>query len=749
MARNAYTRCKDLNVKQERDDAQCVYVTLCKRKCMAYDKLQTDILLEMKYTDPRNYWQQIKPRKSRSVDNISNDVFREYFKTLYMSNVNTSICTLDYNVFVETLDKEFTVYEIETGIRHLKLGKSAGDDNIKSEFIKYESGNLKFVLTSLFNKLYEQGHFPTAWSTGIIVPIFKKGEKDNPANYRGITLTRTMGKLFTHLLNKRINQWSSDMNIISQCQFAYRTSFSTIDAIFVLNTLLTHALCTTSVYVAFIDLSKAFDGISRNMMLHKLMKYRISTKMFNIIRDMYTNITSKVRTSEGVCDDFAQDKGLMQGESLSPTLFSMYINDIVELMNSTPHMGIVIHDTKISVLKYADDIVLLSRTSKGLQAGLDVLHQFCTDNMLSVNTKKSEVMCVSKRRPRNMPPALIYNSNKLKWVDHFKYLGVIFTRTNNPSKCVKHMCTQANRAQSVLDVHVLKHSTVSIHHIFELYDCLIKPVLTYSCEVWGANEVSDIDVLHLQYIKKILRVKSNTNTSMIYVETGRYPLSIHIKACIIKYWIKLINSEPNRLIYIIYQEMLRNTEQYKWIEYVRKTLQCHGFGYVWDRQQVDDSKTFMHIFEQRSKDMFIQQCFTDMNNSSRCRLYREIQTTYGTVPYISCNINANLRMYYSKLRLSSHKLMVERGRWAKPQIQYTDRRCTLCDSGDIEDEYHIILLCDYFSDIRTKYIKQYYYRRPSMQKFIDLMNTSNKRDHFRYMILIKLIFQRYSETLSK
>ena len=93
---------------------------------------------------------------------------------------------------------------MECSIKHLKSGKAAGHDNIKSDYILIEQGNLKVVILTLFNKLYEIGYFPKEWSTGVIVPIYKKGDKKKSENYRGITLTSTLSKMFTYLLNQRL-----------------------------------------------------------------------------------------------------------------------------------------------------------------------------------------------------------------------------------------------------------------------------------------------------------------------------------------------------------------------------------------------------------------------------------------------------------------------------------------------------------------------------------------------------------------
>ena len=156
---------------------------------------------------------------------------------------------------------------------------------------------------------------------------------------------------------------------------------------------------------------------------------------------------------------------------------------------------------------------------------------------------------------------------------------------------------------------------------------------------------------------------------------------------------------------------------------------------------------FINLFEQRIKDEFIQKCFNAIQNSDRCRLYKEIKTVFRCESYMSCETKSALRVNYIKLRLSSHKFLVERARWSKVKMPYAQRRCTLCSSGDIEDEYHMIMICEHFRDVRVKYIKPFYYKRPSMWKFIELMNSTSKKDRFKLMLFLKIIFKLYGDTL--
>ena len=130
-------------------------------------------------------------------------------------------------------------------------------------------------------------------------------------------------------------------------------------------------------------------------------------------------------------------------------------------------------------------------------------------------------------------------------------------------------------------------------------------------------------------------------------------------------------------------------------------------------------------------------------------MYEEIKLSFSALYYVKFNIHKNLRICFTKLRLSSHKLLVERGRWIKSKVPYNERRCTstLCNYSDIHDEFYITLCCVKFKSLREKYTKPYYYRRPSMQKFVELMNTDNRRELHRLMMFLKFLFKLYMDTL--
>ena len=112
-----------------------------------------------------------------------------------------------------------------------------------------------------------------------------------------------------------------------------------------------------------------------------------------------------------------------------------------------------------------------------------------------------------------------------------------------------------------------------------------------------------------------------TNSCVVYEETGRFPFCVFINMCMIKHWLKILYMNVKQLVHVAYREMFQHQEQNAWIRHIKDLLCCHGFGNIWNDQ---NEKVFLATFE--LKDEFIQKCFSDIRNSDRCRLYKEIKT---------------------------------------------------------------------------------------------------------------------------
>ena len=148
-------------------------------------------------------------------------------------------------------------------------------------------------------------------------------------NYRGITLLSTFGKLFTRILNNRLNEWAETYHVYIEAQSGFRRQLGTIDNVFVLHGLIKHFINEGKrLYAAFIDFTKAFDYVVRENLWLKLIKVGVRGKILNIIKSMYTSVKSMVKYDNCLSQEFSCYLGVRQGECLSPFLFSIYLNAI-------------------------------------------------------------------------------------------------------------------------------------------------------------------------------------------------------------------------------------------------------------------------------------------------------------------------------------------------------------------------------------------------------------------------------------
>ena len=221
--------------------------------------------------------------------------------------------------------------------------------------------------------------------------IHKKGSVDNVQNYRGITLLSTLGKLFTRILNNRLNYWSDTYHFINDNQSGFRQGISAVDNIYILQSVIDVAFNRDKkVFCASIDFSKAFDYINRDCPWYKLLNSGIRGNIFNIIKSMYMNTFSKVKYQGAISDQFECNIGVKQGQSISPSSFNIFLNDLDSTLALGGFQGITEGTFNLRSLMYADNVLLLSNSREDLQAGLDCFYDYCLKWKLPANTTKHQ-----------------------------------------------------------------------------------------------------------------------------------------------------------------------------------------------------------------------------------------------------------------------------------------------------------------------------------------------------------------------
>ena len=237
-----------------------------------------------------------------------------------------------------------------------------------------------------------------------------------------------VGKLFTSILNNRLNDWAENYNVCIEAQAAFRKGMGTTDNIFILHGLISHCINNNEkLFAAFVDFQKAFDYIVHDILWFKLVEVDVRGKMLNVIKSIYSNLKSRVKFDNRVSSDFTCCLGVRQGECLSPILFSMYLNDIEREYILKGAEGVDIWMLKLFLLLYADDIILFANDKENLQLSLNILKNYCKRWKFKVNTQKTKVM-VFRKGGRLRDNISFYNEGaELEVVNKFVYLGVTFT----------------------------------------------------------------------------------------------------------------------------------------------------------------------------------------------------------------------------------------------------------------------------------------------------------------------------------
>ena len=289
------------------------------------------------------------------------------------------------------------ISEVKAAIKALKNNKAVGIDELPAEVLKCD--NIFVALCALFNKCFITSIIPSAWKQGIINPIPKSSTSDrmDPLSYRGITLTSAVYKLFCTILNNRLSKWENEHSVLADNQNGFRKHRSTTDHVISLTSIIeTRKLYKKNTFVAFIDFTKAYDSINRGILLIKLSDLGISGLMYKALLAIYANVRCAVRINGSLTEWFDVTCGLKQGCSLFSILFNLYINDLITRINSLG-TGIDINGEKVSILVYADDVVLLVENEADLQQLLQELHNWCETNRLEINTKQVKSYAFQKR----------------------------------------------------------------------------------------------------------------------------------------------------------------------------------------------------------------------------------------------------------------------------------------------------------------------------------------------------------------
>ena len=360
------------------------------------------------------------------------------------------------------------------------------------------------------------------------------------------------------------------------------------------------------------------------------------------------------------------------------------------------------NETLCSII-WADDLLLLSQSEKGLNRLLSILNTYSKENLIEINVDKTKCMIFNKTG-RHLRKTFLLGNNKIDTMKEYKYLGFLITPSLNLTTALGNLKDRASRALALIKTRLGEHFRKDIITTLYLFDTLVKPILLYASDYWGCLKLprnNPIENFHMKFCKDVLGVQRQTTNVGVLLELGRIPLIIYAKKNCIKNWERIaVQERANKITKISNDWVTKNN--IGWAYSIKEYFSHIGLMTYFLTKST--RKVASSVVLNREKDIFYQLAFYDIQqNSSKLRTYAKIKTTIGIEGYLSKIHNTIDRISMSKFRLSNHRLMIEKGRHNNVEIQ--NRKCPFCLTH-IEDEIHFLVNCPTYSPIRENLMEK-------------------------------------------
>jgi hypothetical protein len=384
------------------------------------------------------------------------------------------------NVCIEWI--EVTEEKVEFAIGSLKGNKAAGVDEIESNYVKRSMDGIVGPLRRIYDKSIKDGQVPKEWKEANVAAVYKQGSRKDPANYRPVSLTSQVGKVFEKIIKKELVAYLEGNELIREKQHGFRKNRSCLTNLLDFFEAVAEEVDRGEpVDGLYFDFRKAFDRVPHERLLLKLKAIGVEGRLLGWIKDWLKERRQRVVLG-GECSEWtAVTSGVPQGSVLGPVLFIIFINDIDE-------------EIKSRLWKFADDLKMLGRVSTEadvdqLRGDIDKLVEWSEEWQLSFNLDKCKVMHIGSK---NQERGYVIEGKGLKAVSEEKDLGVIVT---SDFKVGRQCAEAAKKGNRILGMINRTFSCRSKFIVKKLYKSLVRPHLDSCVQAWRPHLKKDIEVL--------------------------------------------------------------------------------------------------------------------------------------------------------------------------------------------------------------------------------------------------------------
>ena len=414
------------------------------------------------------------------------NVFNSHFKSVFTNEPADNLPDKGPSPHPLMEEISITTPGIISLLQNLDIHKASGPDGISTRFLKETADVTATLLKLIFDRSLETGDVPYDWKVANVAPIYKKGDRSAPQNYRPISLTSTVSKILEHIISSQLMKHLENNQLLYEFQHGFRHNRSCETQL----TSFINDLCKSydsgkQTDVILMDIAKAFDTVPHNRLRHKLQWYGIGGNTYQWISSFLSDRYQRVTIDNISSDLVAVTSGVPQGTVLGPTLFIIFMNDIVDN----------IKHSKIRL--FADDIILYKEITSAsdvqqLQEDLHSLQLWEGTWLLKFSIPKCHVLQVTRATKHKIIANYYLHDTPLEIVDKCKYLGVTIQSDLRWSTHIHNITVNASRTLSFLR----RNLKLNNQHLKETaYFSLVRPQLEYASVVWSPWQRRDIDNL--------------------------------------------------------------------------------------------------------------------------------------------------------------------------------------------------------------------------------------------------------------
>ena len=462
---------------------------------------------------------------------------------------------------------------IEDTIKVIKSLKDKNDmKSIPTSLIKANDSLIAIPLTLLFNQSISSGSFPQCLKHAEVIPLYKKGPKDDIENYRPISLLPVFSKIFESLMKTFLINYLTSKAILCTQQFGFRKGLSTLNALDVITSDLNCALDQhDSAICVFIDFQKAFDTVPHNLLLQKMEHYGIRGVIHDWFKSYLTHRTQSTIFEKSASSPLPISHGVPQGSILGPILFLIFINDISNVFS------------KFKVVLFADDssFYIIGKDLNVLvtqaNSELDKFYEWTVCNRLSVHLDKTKYLVFSNKKYQKLFP-LFFHFNMLQQCTYHKVLGLTIDDKLSFKFHIQDVCGKLSRSISL--IYNLKEY-MPIHVLITVYYAHIQPYFSYCLPIWGSTYPTHLQSLFLIQ-KRAIRLINNKpyleHTNPLFKQTKIIKFFDFVKLEIASYMYKNRNSDSFHRLVHNYNTRHRNVllPQNHSLSLFQRSLQYNG-----------------------------------------------------------------------------------------------------------------------------------------------------------------------------